>query len=247
MTKLNMFSHNPALGAPRLAARAILLDRPIWSALNSAHSKLAEGDELARRYPREISPFAAMCEITIEAYESLKNLISDGEQVALFTPELLNPPKTLQIVRRIECDQMISTKTLAKGSWGKQISRMELADVPEMLDLAEITKPGPFGTRTHELGTYLGIRDGGKLVAMAGERMRFDGFVEVSAVCVHPEHRGNGYARTLTTTVMQEIRRSGAVPFLHVIHANVHAASLYRQLGFVNRMDGWTTVLQNAP
>ena len=85
-----------------------------------------------------------------------------------------------------------------------------------MVELATLTKPGPFGSRTHELGTYMGIRREGKLVAMAGERLKVPGYTEVSAVCTHPEHTGKGYARVLMTEIMRGIRDRGEIPFLHV-------------------------------
>jgi predicted GNAT family acetyltransferase len=101
-----------------------------------------------------------------------------------------------------------------------------------MLRLAELTKPGPFGSRTRELGAFVGIRHRGALIAMAGERMCLDAWVEVSAICVHPDHRGRGYARLLTTAVMHGIAQRGARAFLHVFVDNSAAIALYRQLGF---------------
>jgi predicted GNAT family acetyltransferase len=105
-------------------------------------------------------------------------------------------------------------------------------DSAEMIELTSLTKPGPFSTRTHELGLYLGIRDGGKLVAMSGERLKVPGHTEVSAVCTHPEHTGKGYARILMTAVMKQIRDRGETPFLHVRGDNARAIEIYEQLGF---------------
>jgi predicted GNAT family acetyltransferase len=109
------------------------------------------------------------------------------------------------------------------------------ADAPEMLDLATLTKPGPFAIRTHELGDYIGIRREGKLVAMSGERMRTIGFTEVSAVCTHPDHLGHGYARGLMVEIMQRILARNETPFLHVRAQNNHAIDLYRRLGYIDR------------
>jgi len=108
-------------------------------------------------------------------------------------------------------------------------------DAPEMLALAQLTKPGPFGPRTHELGTYLGIRREGKLAAMAGERLRVPGFTEVSAVCTHPNHLGHGYASALVTELVSRILRRGEIPFLHVRADNSRAIQIYRRLGFRDR------------
>jgi predicted GNAT family acetyltransferase len=112
-----------------------------------------------------------------------------------------------------------------------------LADVPEMLELTGRTKPGPFVPRTVELGGYLGIRRAGRLVAMAGERMRPPGFAEISAVCTDEAWRGHGYAARLTRAVAAGIAARGETPFLHAAADNDNAIRLYKSLGFVHRRD----------
>jgi predicted GNAT family acetyltransferase len=116
-----------------------------------------------------------------------------------------------------------------------EIVELGAQDSPEMVELAALTRPGPFGTRTHELGTYLGIRQEGKLVAMAGERLKVPGFTEVSAVCTHPDHIGKGYAQALMTEIMRHIRERGEMPFLHVRQGNARAVGIYERLGFRTR------------
>jgi predicted GNAT family acetyltransferase len=113
-----------------------------------------------------------------------------------------------------------------------------------MVALAALTKPGPFGARTHELGTYLGIRQGSKLISMAGERLQVPGYTEVSAVCTHPDHLGQGYAGILMTELMKRIRSRGETPFLHVREDNVRAVGLYEKLGFRNRVTVHYVVLR---
>ena len=113
-----------------------------------------------------------------------------------------------------------------------------------MIALTALTKPGPFSTRTHELGIYLGIRSGEKLVAMAGERLKVPGFTEVSAVCTHPDHTGKGYAALLMTEVMRGIRQRGETPFLHVRGDNDRAIAIYKRLGFRERKLGHFAVLR---
>lgn len=115
-----------------------------------------------------------------------------------------------------------------------------------MIELTALTKPGPFGSRTHELGTYLGIRPQGKLVAMAGERLKVPGHTEVSAVCTHPEHTGKGYAAILMAEVMRRIRERGETPFLHVRADNGRAIEIYKRLGFRERKLGHFAVLRKA-
>jgi predicted GNAT family acetyltransferase len=125
-----------------------------------------------------------------------------------------------------------------------EIVELSATDSPEMRELTALTKPGPFGPRTHELGYYVGIRDGGKLVAMAGERMKVPGYTEVSAVCTHPDHLGKGYAATLMTEIMRSIRARGEKPFLHVRGDNSRAIAIYERLGFQKRWEGHYAVLR---
>jgi predicted GNAT family acetyltransferase len=113
-----------------------------------------------------------------------------------------------------------------------------------MMHLVELTKPGPFAARTIALGSYIGIRDGGQLVAMAGERLRFDGFTEISGVCSHPDHRRRGYPSLLVSTLMRQILDRGDTPFLHIFNDNTTAAALYRKLGFSPRRSFTVTVLR---
>ena len=126
------------------------------------------------------------------------------------------------------------------------IAMLGKSDAAEMVELATLTKPGPFGTRTHELGVYLGIRNQGKLVAMAGERLKVPGYTEVSAVCTHPEHTGKGYARILILEIMRGIRQRGEVPFLHVREDNTRAVRLYEALGYQTRKIVHYAVLRKA-
>jgi predicted GNAT family acetyltransferase len=121
--------------------------------------------------------------------------------------------------------------------------QMTAADSPDMLSLATMMKPGPFGTRTHELGTYIGVRREGQLAAMAGERMRMSGFTEISAVCTHPSHSGHGYATALMVELIGRIRRRNEIPFLHVRSSNTHAIWLYRRIGFADRRHFHFTVI----
>jgi predicted GNAT family acetyltransferase len=106
------------------------------------------------------------------------------------------------------------------------------ADVREMTDLVTRTEPGPWRPRTVEFGGYVGVRDGGALVAMAGERMRPPGFTEISAVCTEPAYRGRGLAGGLTRVVAAAIAARGDRPMLHASALNAAAVRLYESLGF---------------
>jgi ribosomal protein S18 acetylase RimI-like enzyme len=206
------------------------LDNPIWSALTTFHASFAEGDELAKRYPPEVTTLAAMREPTREAYESLaKTLQRAGTGLVLDQPPEI--PSGWIMMHSSQIAQMVCEKPDITGE-DFPAEKLTPADAAQMLALAELTKPGPFGMRTHELGEYLGIREGTRLAAMAGERMHLPGYHEVSAVCTHPDFQGRRYARELMGILMRKIVRSGETPFLHVRQENANAIRLYEKLGF---------------
>lgn len=117
-------------------------------------------------------------------------------------------------------------------------------DAAEMLALATLTVPGPFFEKTHRLGDFVGVKQDGRLIAMAGERMRPAGFTEVSGVCTHPDHRGHGYASALMRVVTQRILERGEQAFLHAYAANTATIALYESLGFSVRAPVTYTVLE---
>ena len=137
---------------------------------------------------------------------------------------------------------MIGTPVEAPLS-AADIVTLGAADVPAMMELTKLTNPGPFALRAHELGTFLGIRIDGRLVAMAGERMKPAEYTEITAVCVHPDHRGRGYAQSLLGAVARRISARGEIPFLHVFSDNDSAIALYRRQGMEIRRRICVTVL----
>lgn len=210
-----------------------ILDNPIWNSLFTLHAHFAEGDELAKRYPPEVTLLAAMGEPTTEAYSSLAKTLQRAG-AALFLDQPPRIPAEWITVHASPLVQMVCEEpNLAQD--GFPAEKLTPADVPEMVALAELTKPGPFGTRTRELGEYLGIRKSKRLVAMAGERLHLPGYTEVSAVCTHPEFQGRGYARELMSILMRKIIKRGETPILHVRRENVSAIHLYEKLGFRTR------------
>ena len=220
------------------------LERPIWSALTTTHASFALGNDLARRYPPDISPMAAVRDVSEEpCLQSLTKLLAPGDVVGLFSTEPVHADRNLAVIAQKFVDQMVYERDETAPSSGVVV-KLTPADVPEMLHLAELTKPGPFAARTIALGSYIGIRSGGQLVAMAGERMKFDGFTEISAVCSHPDHRGRGLSSLLVSTLMRQILERSETPFLHVFDDNTSAAALYRKLGFTRRRSITVTVLR---
>ncbi|QIE26254.1 FR47-like protein (plasmid) [Caballeronia sp. SBC1] len=208
------------------------LDRPIWAALTGRQAHLRQGDLLARRFHPDVAPFAAVEYEAPAAYEALHALLLPHEQVALLSSDPVAPIDALRAERMGVIHQMVATRHEARGTGDQDVIRLSNADAKDMLDLAQKTKPGPFGKRTHEMGNYIGIRDRGRLVAMAGERMRLDGYVEISAVCVDDDWRGRGFAGRLVNLLCREIEQRGETPFLHVFSDNQSAIALYERLGF---------------
>jgi ribosomal protein S18 acetylase RimI-like enzyme len=223
---------------PSEALPGSLLDNPIWSALTTDHAHLALGGSQARRYPEEIGPLSGMSVQSAEGYDALRLLAGPGGVVGLFFREPLRLPRGWTVLRGGTILQMIACRPSilrASSATDTQLRPLTAADAPAMVELAELTEPGPFRLRTIELGNFFGIFRSGRLVAMAGKRMHLPGCVEVSAVCTHPEARGRGYARALMSLVMDEIVQSGRTPFLHTLAGNDTAIRLYESLGFSAR------------
>jgi predicted GNAT family acetyltransferase len=141
---------------------------------------------------------------------------------------------------------MVARGGLPLASPAEDIITLGDADAPEMLALARLTEPGPFLERTHVMGQFRGIRIDGRLAAMAGERMRFPGYTEVSGVCTHPDFRGRGLARRLSAAVMAGIAARGDGTFLHAWKANRTAIALYEGLGFELRAQVNVAQLQRS-
>lgn len=218
------------------------LDHPVWNALISGQQALAEGGALARRYPPAVAPFAAMTDMSPQSFAALRALMSRSDQAVLFTPDPVTAPAEFKVLLATTGEQMIGTPAETLGGPAEVVT-LSVADVPAMMELTKLTRPGPFALRTHELGTFLGIRIDGRLVAMAGERMKPGNYTEITAVCVHPDCRGRGYAQLLLGAVARRISARGELPFLHVFSDNDGAIALYRRQGMEIRRRMSVTVL----
>jgi ribosomal protein S18 acetylase RimI-like enzyme len=211
------------------------LDDATWAALDGAHAPFADRSGAVARYQEDVAPFAGFAPgAPRSAWDELAGLSAPGAIVVLpgTTPPV---PEGFVVVEEIPGLQMVGDAVEAAHDDEALILGAE--DVPEMIDLVSRTEPGPFRIRTIELGSYLGIRHDGALVAMGGERMHPDGYVEVSAVCTDPAYRGSGLASRLVRAVSAGIVARGERPFLHVASANVGAIRLYRSLGFAERLE----------
>jgi ribosomal protein S18 acetylase RimI-like enzyme len=226
-----------------------LLDNPIWSALTTEHASLALGGEDARRYPPEIGPLSGMPAQSKAGYRALHALVPPEDIAVLFLDETPCLPTGWTLVRGGSLAQMVAERPQLveiPAQRGMELRRLTPADAPAMVALAKLTEPGPFRLRTLELGTFFGILDAGRLLAMAGKRLHIPGYVEVSGVCTHPDARGRGYARLLMSRVMEEIVREGKTPFLHSFASNYGAIRVYEGLGFTLRRTFELAVVKNS-
>jgi ribosomal protein S18 acetylase RimI-like enzyme len=218
-----------------------LLDNPGYAALCGPHARFAQVSGRVRRYQPDIAPFLGMpSPPSPQDWVDAADLVAPGSFVAvrLIGAEL---PAGWQKVDEFDLVQMVGERVV--GVDLPEATPLGAGDVPEMLDLVAQTEPGPFLTRTVELGNYLGIRSEGMLVAMAGERFRLDGWTEISAVCTKPDHRGRGLATRLIGALIAGIQLRSERVFLHVLSANTGAIGLYEELGFRVRQSATLTVV----
>src|SRR5258708_8035770 len=202
------------------------LDHPIWNALKTRQQTLAEGATLALRYPQSIAPCAAMVDPSPKSLSALAGLISRSDIAVLFTPDPVTAPAEFNILLAETAEQMIGTP-VESAIPGVEIVRLGADDVPAMMALTELTKPGPFSARTRELGTFLGIRIDGQLVAMVGERMKPANYTEITAVRVPPDHPRPGYAPVLLAADSPQIAAPGEAPLPPVFSPNKSALPPY--------------------
>ncbi len=210
---------------------SLVLDRPVWSALATCHASLAEGGALARRYPASIAPFAAPADDGAASLAAFASLAGESDRVLMIEAGPIRLPPMLIATTRAMGVQMVLDRP-ATGVQDARIERLGDSDSAEMVALAALTRPGPFTLRARALGTFWGIREAGRLVAMAGERFHQPGHVELSGVCTHPGVQGQGLGRLLSLFVAGVIQARGEVPYLHAYEANARAIALYEALGF---------------
>jgi ribosomal protein S18 acetylase RimI-like enzyme len=218
-----------------------LLDNPVYAALCGPHARFAQVRGRARRYPADVAPFLALpSSPSAQDWRDAAGLLAPGTYagVRYSGAEL---PDAWQAVDAFDLVQMIGERVT--GFDCPEAIPLGAADVPEMLELVARTAPGPFLTKTIELGEYLGIRRAGALVAMAGERFHLDGWTEISAICTKPDYRGQGLASQLVGALIAGIQLRSERAFLHVLSTNTGAIRLYEELGFRVRQTATITVV----
>jgi len=213
-----------------------LLDNPVWAALTGPHRDLAETCGQAVRYPPDVSPFTAVPDDPDQAaWADLGRLVGPGGSALRIGAKPPWPADWTVEFSGVGV-QLVATEAFETRPFDEALLLGE-ADEDEMLDLTARTQPGPFLRRTHTMGSYLGVRREGRLVAMAGERLHPPGWTEISAVCTDPDFRGMGLGTRLVQAVGHGIRERGDQPMMHAAASNTNAIRLYQALGFVIRCE----------
>ncbi|MFI5915115.1 GNAT family N-acetyltransferase [Dactylosporangium sp. NPDC051541] len=220
-----------------------MLDQAAWTSLTGPHAHFAEVLGQARRYPAAVSPIMAVHpRQDKQVWDDLRALVGPGQPA--FLSGTIDAPDEWETTLAIPGVQLVATDAFVSRPDADLVT-LGAADVPEMRALVKRTEPGPFEPETYKLGTYLGVRHEGALVAMAGERLHPPGFTEISAVCTDAAFRGQGLATRLVRAVAHGIRARGDTPFLHTAAGNTTAIRLYEHLGFKLRRTVLFAVLRS--
>ena len=211
------------------------LDNPAWNASITGNQNLAEGTDTVKCFLPDVSPFAGMIQNTPENFAALYDIVQPKRTIAVFSTGDYEIPKPWRIVNPKKCLQMVFENPAPPAVTDLEFTPLNDEHIPAMLALTKLTNPGPFFARTIDFGNYFGIFIGHQLVAMAVRRLQPLPYMEVSAVCNHPDHLGKGYASRLIMHQVRLIKAAGCTPFLHVLQSNANAIKVYEKLGFVTR------------
>lgn len=222
-----------------------VLDNPAWNALSTGNKAFAGGNDIAKYFPKEVSPFVATAEVSAGNFNLLYDTIPVESHFIFIAPHDIEIPEQWKIVHYLKCLQMVFEGEVPADVSDEGLVPLTEQNVPQMLELTQLTNPGPFIERTIEFGHYQGIFDGDKLVAMAGQRLNPVPYAEISAVCTHPDYLGRGFAGKLLLNQAKRIKAASEIPFLHVKSENERAIKVYEKLGFVTRKEMSFYVLRN--
>lgn len=222
------------------------LDNPVWEALCSKQSHFNLGNQVLKYFPANVAPFVGLQNWTGNDLQELINHLPAERSFSFMIAKDVTLPASFDITFTTPLYQLYCPVLMPFANPGISIRRMGNADVPQMLALTETTKPGPFYERTIDFGNYVGIFNNDQLVVMAGERLKVNGYTEVSAICTHPDFLGRGYASFLLSKISEHIVNEGNIPFLHVRQDNSRAIGVYKKLGFQIRTDVYFAVFKKT-
>ncbi len=223
-----------------------ILESPAWHALNSGNKNLGLGNDKAKYFNKEVSPFAAMEANTPENFQLLYEVFPDDRPALFMSSTEIEIPRQWEILDLVKGIQMVCERPVATDDFSAKPVPLTEVHVPQMLVLTRLTNPGPFANRTIDFGHYFGIFEGNELVAMAGQRLHAYQFAEISAVCTHPHHTGKGYAYQLVQHQAKRIQLNGFIPYLHVRANNSGAIRVYQKAGFEQSRDMFFYVLKKG-
>lgn len=209
-----------------------VLDNPVYHALCTGDAHLALGTENVKYFDEEVSPFAGFDETYNSGFEDLHDLLPAGRKILYATRKTSKKPKQWEVLHEIEGLQFVYEGESNPYTNSERLVALNKNHAEEMVQLAALTKPGPFNLRTIEFGYYFGIFEDNRLVAMAGQRLHAGDYSEISAVCTHPDYLGKGFAASLIEHQLCLIRDQNKIPFLHVRADNFRAIALYERLHF---------------
>ena len=212
-----------------------ILDNPVYNALISGNKHLAKGTETVKYYPYDVAPFVGMKVGDNDNFQTLFDMVSPGQVFALFVPAAITIPAPWKTLDKMKVLQMVCHRLAEAAPDPAGIIPLNTSHVPDMLSLTKLTNPGPFKINTIVFGNYKGIFEQGRLASMAGHRMHAFDYVEVSAVCTHPDFMGKGYSRRLLLDQIHGLHSIAKTPFLHVKSENTRAIKLYESVGFRTR------------
>ena len=230
-----------------MADDAALLN-PVWSTLTGPNARFAQGNDLAARFDPEVSVFAAFSSTDPSSahWNAMAAVIGPAARAVVLI-ERYDPPDGWTLLAETPGLQMVKSVPGPTYVVDPRVLEMTDDDVDDMLALVAATEPGPFERRTIELGRYIGVREDGALVALAGQRMQLDDHVEISAVCTDPAVRGQRLASVLMADLIASVEAGGQEPILHVRQDNTNAIALYERLGFVVHRPFMARAVQAPP
>jgi len=213
-----------------------LLDNIMWNCLSGPHARFTTGTGAVRRYAPGFSPIVGCAVPGNPDFATLANYCEVGDAFYLDQWSGAAPPGW-RIDKEATMIKMVWDAPVANDDAAPDAIQLRPEHASQAVELARLTNPGPFGIRTPELGEYFGYFEGGRLIAMAGERMCAGDLHEVSGICTHPEFQGRGFARKLTLKLVRRQLLRGKTPFLHVMSHNATARALYEKMGFRNYLE----------
>lgn len=208
------------------------LDNPAWYSLSESHQQFSVNYSGIKFYHPDYCPFggfktSASIVKPIDAYSKMAaNFFVIGSK-----PQHSNK---VMLQKELICLQMTITSRI-DTSIKANITPLNNGHEAALFNLVNLVQPGYFKSKTTLLGNYFGIFNDEGLIAAAGERMRMNDFVEVSAIVTHPEYTGQGYAKQLIAHTVNNIFVQNKIPYLHVAESNTGAIQLYQKLGFITR------------